>query len=106
MCVDKLVIKSKLSCHGPSAVFTTLGHQATPIRHLAVLLQATGPYTLEVKDGSEVIASISKEGSGGFDWVVVKDLTLPIGNVFRVEVSNGELFELDLAMMCLCGDAC
>lgn len=106
MCVDKLIIKSKLSCHGSSAVFTTLGHQATPIRHLAVLLRATGSYTLEVKDGSEVLASVSKEGSGGFDWVVVKDLTLPTEKVFRVEVSNGELFELDLAVLCLCGDGC
>lgn len=102
--MEKLIIKSKVSCQGSSAVFTTLGHQGIPIQHLAILVRATGSYTLEVKDGNEVLASLIKEGSGGFDWVVVKDLTLPIPHAFCVEISNGELLEINLANMCLCSE--
>jgi hypothetical protein len=102
MCVERLVCKEKLSCHGSSAVFTTIGYIEPEIRIVAVLLKSEGEYTITLKDGDTILASVTKIGTGMHEHVIFSELHLPIPHVFRIDISNGELFELNLATLCLC----
>lgn len=102
MCVEKLICKEKLVCYGSSAVFTTIGYIEPEIRIVAVLLKSGGEYTVTLKDGDTILASATKIGTGTYEHVIFNDLHLPIPHVFRIDISNGELFELNLATLCLC----
>jgi hypothetical protein len=102
MCVERLICKEKLLCSGSSVVFTTVGHAEPRIRIISVLLKATAEYTLTLKDGDTLLASVTKVGTGSYDHVILKDLDLPIPHVFQIDISNGQLFELNLATICLC----
>lgn len=102
MCVENLICKEKISCTGSSAVFTTVGYIDPKIRIVAALVKSTGEYTVTLKDGETILTSVTKTGTGDYEFVVLKELDLPIPHVFRVDISNGELFELNLATICLC----
>ena len=83
-------------------MFTTIGYMEPAIRIVAVLLKSTGEYTVTLKDGDTLLASVTKIGTGTHEHVIFGDLDLPIPHVFQIDISNGELFELNLATLCLC----
>jgi hypothetical protein len=102
MCVERLICKEKLLCHGSSVVFTSVGYIQPKITIIAVLLKASGEYTLTLKDGETLLASVTKNGTGDYEYGILKDLDLPIPHVFQIDISNGQMFELNLATICLC----
>jgi hypothetical protein len=102
MCVEKLICKEKLACSGSSVVFSTIGHIEPKIKIVAVVVKALGPYVLTLKDGDEVLKTLDRVGSGSYEFVMLDGLSLPIPHVFEITISNGELFELNLATICLC----
>ena len=78
MCVDRLICKEKISCTGSSAVFTTVGYIDPKIRIVAALVKAAGEYTVTISDGNTILSSVTKSGTGDYDFVILKDLDLPI----------------------------
>ena len=83
-------------------MFTTIGHIEPTIKIIAALVQASGEYTLTLTSGDTVLASQTRSGNGGYEHVILKDLELLIPHVFRMDISNGQLIELNLATLCLC----
>ena len=100
--MENLICKEKLLCRGSSVLFSTIGHIEPKIKIVAVLTKALGPYVLTLKKGDEIVKTLQRIGSGAYEFVILKDLDLPIPHVFEISISNGELFELNLATICLC----
>lgn len=110
MCIDKLIIKQKLSCNcsglEPNIVFSLAGMGSNPIKFLAVLIKATDTYTIEIRNSNEVILQSKQgQGVGNFEFVLFKNLNLQFGNIFQVHAKSASeifIYEINMAEICLC----
>ena len=110
MCVDKLIIKQKLSCNcsglDQTIVFSLAGMGSIPVKFLAVLLKATDTYTIDILSSTgDVIQTKQGQGSGNFEFVLFKNLNLQFGNIFQLHVTSASeifIYEINMAEICLC----
>ena len=102
MCVEKLICKAKILCNGSSVVFSGLGYGSPTIQYLALVVKASGLYTVTLKHGGDAIAAATKEGAGEYEFVVLKGFELSPTGIYTVEVSVGEIVEINMASLCLC----
>lgn len=119
MCIsaDTLVCKDKIVCSAcgttGSIVFSGVGHISTPITHLGILIKTEGFYTLELRreatifqtHTAESIQSITKQGTGSFEFCILKDLDIKSPNVYSLVYTSTDpisIHEINLATRCLC----
>ena len=107
MCIEKLICKTKLPCSGRSAVFTAVGHASPPIKYVAVLLKSSDTFTLSLQRASEIVASVTKQGSGDYEFVILKGFELASAGIYTLDISTGSMYEINLATICICNpDEC
>lgn len=109
MCVEKLICKEKFAClrsgADVSVVFSMVGH-GQPITILATLLQTSGMYTVSLySHDNTLVSSVTNQGTGGYQFSILKNLSLLTPDVYRVRLTCTEevtLYEINMATQCLC----
>ncbi len=102
MCIEKLICKTKLICNGSSVVFSAVGHTSPQIQYVAVLVKSSDTFTLSLQQGSDVLASVTKQGTGDYEFVILKGFELASTGIYQLDISSGSLYEINLATICLC----
>jgi hypothetical protein len=111
MSLNGLIVKQKLSYLASgltiSIPFSIVGLQSDPIQYIGVLVRTTGNYTLRIKDSLDtVLFEKSAQGSGNYEVPILGgNLNLTCPNIYVLEaVSDSPLgiYELNLAILCLC----
>lgn len=119
MCLDadKLVCKDKIVCSTTgttgSITFSVLGHKSTPITHLGILIKTEGFYTLELRREetlfeachTETVQTLTKQGTGCFEFAIFKDLEMLSPSVYSLHYTSSDpmtIHEINLATRCLC----
>ena len=111
MCIEKLVCKEKISCNligvtDDEIVLSAVGFVVAPIQYLAVLLKATGEYTIELHNNATTeVVSITRQGSGIPEFCIIGGLSMASPDIYTLKcksVPPMSVYEINMATMCLC----
>jgi hypothetical protein len=87
-------------------VLSAVGFVVAPIQYLAVLLKATGEYTIEVHNNATAeVVTTTRQGSGVPEFCIIRGLTMTSPDIYTLKCKSlnpMSVYEINLATMCLC----